>query len=100
MENIGNVKEIVEQLLGKVKGDSGIAASLRQNPVETVKGLIDKNDAVRGLLDKTDIDDKILAAIANGLLSKLTDKDGDGAPDGIVGNLLDKAKDLIGGKKN
>lgn len=89
MDNIMDiVKDKIEEVVAKVKGDDGLLAKFKANPVDTVKELLGSIDLPDGALD----------GIVEGIKAKL-DSDGDGKADGLLGGLIDKAKDLFDGKK-
>ncbi len=104
MDNIMDiVKDKIEEVVAKVKGDNGMLAKFKANPMETVKELLGSIDLPDGALDN----------IVDGIKAKLgADTDGDGKADGLLGKakdlledgklggLLDKAKDLFDGKKD
>ena len=81
MDNIIEIiKDKIEELVEKVKGDDGLLAKFKENPVDTVKGL----------LGNIDLDNDAIEKIVDGVKAKLgADK---------LGDLLDKAKGLFGGK--
>jgi len=88
MDNIlATVKDKIDDIVEKIKGDDGILAKFKANPVDTVKEL----------LGNIDLPDDALDGIVDGIKAKL-----DGAEEGSVadkiGDLLDKAKGLFGGK--
>jgi len=100
MENI-NVKELVSFAASKLQGDDSLLSRFKKSPIETITALLaardDGDDKDKGilqqLLDKTDIDDKLIAAVVNGVKAKL------GMSEDGAGGLLGKVIDLLDGDK-
>lgn len=75
-----NIKEKIEEVTGKLKGDAGLMESFKKDPVKTVEGLL-------GI----DLPDDVLKKVADGVKAKVDlDKLGDAA-----GSLKDKLKNLF-----
>ncbi len=101
MDNIlDTIKEKIEEIVAKLKGDDGALSRFKANPIETVKELLGKIDLPDGALDN----------IVDGIKEKLGLGGGDAADDGndslgekitdAVGGLLGKAKDIFGKKED
>ncbi len=89
--NFDNIKEQIESLLAKIKGDDETVSKFKADPVGTVKGL----------LGKIDIPDDLLDNIIEAIQAKLDD--GDDTNDSIadkISGLLDKAKGLFDKKED
>lgn len=75
-----NIKEKIEEVAGKLKGDAGLMESFKKDPVKTVEGLLG-----------VDLPDDVLKKVADGVKAKVDlDKLGDAA-----GSLKDKLKNLF-----
>ena len=86
------IKAKVEEILEKVKGDDGVLAKFKEDPVKAIEDLIGK-----------DLPDEQVKAIVEGVKAKLNlDKDGDGKLDIVedlgekAGGIGDKIKDTVG----
>ena len=71
-----DIQKIISDVLAKLKGDEGLLAKVKAEPVKTIEGLIgidlpdEQIDAVvKGVMAKIDIED--VAKQATGLLGKL-----------------------------
>ncbi len=75
-----NVKEKIEEVVGKLKADAGLMENFKKDPVKTVESLLG-----------VDLPDDILKKVADGVKAKVSlDKLGDAA-----GGLKDKLKNLF-----
>ena len=74
-----NIKEKIEELVGKFKNDPDLLAKFKEDPIKTIEGIIG-----------VDLPDEQLKGIVDGVKAKLAlDKDGDGKLD-IVENIGEK----------
>lgn len=86
MDNIlDNVKEKIEEIVAKVKGDENLLSKFKANPADTVKELLGNIDLPDGALDN----------IVDGIKAKL-DSAEEGSIGDKIGDLIDKAKGLFG----
>ncbi len=96
MDNIiETLKDKIEEIVAKFKSDENLRANFKADPIETIKGLVGSIDLPDGALDN----------IVDVIKDKLdgNDEDGENKLAGLLNNdklggLLDKAKDLLGGK--
>lgn len=86
MDNIiETVKDKIEEIVAKVKGNDELLSKFKANPVDTVKELLGNIDLPDGALDN----------IVDGIKAKL-DSAEEGTVADKIGDLLDKAKGLFG----
>jgi len=106
MDNIfENIKDKIEELVARLKGDDDTMSKFKANPLETVKELIGKIDLPDGALEN----------LVDGIKEKLGIGDGaeaagNAAADGAesigekitdtIGDLFGKAKDIFGKKED
>ena len=83
-----DVKEIVEELVGKIKGDKSLADRFVKDPANAVKNLLGAElpkDKLKAVIEG------IKAKVSFDKLGSLLDSDGDGKPDlGAIEKLLGK----------
>lgn len=112
MDNIiETIKEKIEEIVAKIKGDDGNMSKFKSNPLDTVKDLLGKIDLpdgaleniVEGVKDKLGIgkDDAAEAATEAVETAAEAADDDDSIVEKIgdaVGGLFEKAKDLFSKK--
>lgn len=76
-----DIKAKVEEIVGKLKGDSGALEKFKSDPAGTVKGL----------LGGIDLSNDAVGKIVEGVKAKISLD--------AVGGAVDKVKGLFGGKK-
>ncbi|MBE6759180.1 MAG: hypothetical protein E7554_03715 [Ruminococcaceae bacterium] len=107
MDNIiETIKEKIEEIVAKIKGDDGNMSKFKSNPLDTVKDLLGKIDLPDGALEnivegvkdklgigKDDAAETAAEAAADDGDDSIVEKIGD-----AVGGLFEKAKDLFSKK--
>ncbi len=79
-----DIKAKIEELVGKIKGDSSLLSKFTSDPVKTLEELIG-----------VDLPDEQIEEILKGVKAKvLGDKDGDGTPD-FIENIGEKISGIF-----
>ena len=86
-----DIKAKIDEIVGKLKGDDGLAKRFAKEPIKTLEDLLGVN-----------LPDEQVKALIDGIKEKLNgkeDKNGDGKPDSVgekLGSLADSVGDKLG----